>query len=172
MGAHAPLPRAVARVLVAFVVLAGLFLMHGLPAGDCGGHGAASASSMTSAVMADPAIEMMPIPVEKGMPAEAAMAVRGPLVPSPPIAGSRAAAVSPPDAAAPGAGTAGAVCVSRPPPPGLATLLALSLVAAVVAIGEAVGLGGLTGRFPRGRDLRAPPPAGAALSVCLCISRT
>jgi hypothetical protein len=127
---------------------------------------------MTSAVMADPAIEMMPIPVEKGMATEAAMAVRGPLVASPSIAGSRAAAASQPDMAATGAGTAGAVCVSRPPPPGLAALLALSLVAAVVAIGAAVGLGGPTGRFPRGRGLRAPPPAGAALLVHLCISRT
>jgi len=38
VGTHPPLPRAVARVLVALVVLAGLFLVHGLSAGNCGGH--------------------------------------------------------------------------------------------------------------------------------------
>jgi hypothetical protein len=172
VGTHAPLARAGARVLVAVVVLAGLFLMHGLPAGNCLGHGAAAASSMTSAVMADPAIEMMPILVEKGMAADAAMAVRPPVAPLPSMAGFRPAAVSPADAQAPGAGMAGAVCVSRPPPPGLASLLALSLLVGAVAVGEALGLGGLTSRFLRGRGLRAPPQAGAALLVRLCISRT
>jgi len=34
VGTHAPSLRPVARVLVAFVVLAGLFLLHGLPAGN------------------------------------------------------------------------------------------------------------------------------------------
>jgi len=34
VGTQAPSLRPVARVLVAFVVLAGLFLLHGLPAGN------------------------------------------------------------------------------------------------------------------------------------------
>jgi hypothetical protein len=65
----------------------------------------------------------------------------------------------------------GAVCVSRPPPRNLAALLAFLLMALVVAIGEAVGLGRSTGRLPRGRGMRAPP-AKTVLVVRLCISRT
>jgi hypothetical protein len=126
---------------------------------------------MTPAAMADASIAMVLIPVEKGMAAEAAVVVHGLLVPPLSNAGSRAAAVSPTDSAVTGAGVAGAVCVSRPPPRDLAALLAFLLMAFVVAIGEAVGLGRSTGRFPRGRGMRAPP-AGTVLLVRLCISRT
>jgi hypothetical protein len=66
---------------------------------------------------------------------------------------------------------AGAVCVSTPPPPGWVGLLALLL--AIGAVGLASVLrSAQPATQTRNLRLRAPPLAGAALLMNLCVSRT
>jgi hypothetical protein len=67
--------------------------------------------------------------------------------------------------------TAGAVCVSTPPPTGWAGVLALLLAIGAVWLASVLRSPQPTMR-PRNLRLRAPPPAGAALLMNLCVSRT
>jgi hypothetical protein len=180
VGTHAPLPRALARALVACVVLAGLFLMHGLPGGDCAAQPDGGASSMTSASMMPapgsiapasmsyPSMGLMSSPLAQSVEA-AEPAVRFSTAGSAAVSGS--ASVSAIGPSRTGAGMAGGLCVSRQPPIGPG-VLALLLVVGVLAFGGLTGRAVPIGRFPRGRGLRAPPLAGAILLVSLCISRT
>ncbi|MGH3684251.1 MAG: hypothetical protein ACRDRU_12155 [Pseudonocardiaceae bacterium] len=147
MNGGAPLVRATARLVAVCAVLAGLFLMHGLPMQGC--HGGAG---MLALPMVHPA----------AAPAELDMA-----------AGAMAASVSHSPAydvseVGSDAGESGALCVSTPPPPGWAGLLALLLGVSVV------GLLRPPGRVtsPSNQRLRAPPIAGSALLRTLCLSRT
>jgi hypothetical protein len=136
--------RATARLIAVCAVLVGLFFMHGLPAQHCSGGVGGSAPMMTHSPTVAIAADD-PGKAAGGMTASA----------------SRSLAES----------AAGAVCVSTPPPPGWAGLLALLL-----AIG-AVGLAGVLrsaqpATQPRNLRLRAPPLAGAALLMNLCVFRT
>jgi hypothetical protein len=146
------------------VVLAGLFLMHGLPAASCGTAAGASPPSMTAAAMAGHPLSLASGSV--GAPVD--------VLPATPIAGAAVSAAASPSG--PGgalSGMAGGVCVSTPPPSSdLAGLLALVLLAVgVVVCGDRVGPLAAAGRFRRGGG-RAPPLAGSGLLVSLCISRT
>lgn len=185
MGTHAPLPRALVRALAACVVLIGLFLMHGLPGSNCAGQPDGGASSMTSALsmasaplmpaailpagMSYPAMALTPNPLAQSVES-AELAVGASAAGFAAVSGS--ASVSAIGPRHTGIGMAGALCVSRPPPSGPAGVAVLLLVVGVLAFGGMTGLAGPTGRFPRGRGLRAPPVAGAVLLVSLCISRT
>ena len=170
----------VARALVACMVLTGLFLMHGLPGGNCAGQ-PDGASSTTSASMMPapgsaspgsmsyPSMGLTSSPLAQSVEA-AELAVGVSAAGSAAVSGS--ASVSAIGPSRTGAGMAGGLCVSRPPSSDLAGVAALLLVVAVLAFGGMTGLAGPIGRFPRGGGLRAPPVAGAVLLVSLCISRT
>jgi len=69
------------------------------------------------------------------------------------------------------AGEPGALCVSTPPPPGWAGLLALLLGVSVAGLASALGSPDGATR-PRTQRRRAPPLTGSALLMNLCISRT
>ena len=180
MGTDTRLPQALAPALVACVVLAGLFLMHGLPGGDCAGHAGGGASSMMSAsrmpasrtpvAIAHPLRALTSNPV--GPTIEADQAATGVDDWAARYAVSRSVSMSAIDSSNTGAGMAAALCVSRPPQSDPAGVLTLLLVVGVLASGLMTGPIGLFGRFPRGGGLRAPPPAGSVLLVSLCISRT
>jgi len=65
----------------------------------------------------------------------------------------------------------GTVCVSTPPPSGVAGLLALLLAFGIVVLAGAVARPDpVSGLRPHRR--RAPPLAGVALLTNLCVSRT
>jgi hypothetical protein len=134
-------------------VLAGLFFMHGLPAQGCPGAGGASAPSMAHpATMATVAggLDM----------ATGALAVSA----SHPLAYSASKFGT-------DGGEPGALCVSTPPPPGWAGLLALLLGISVAGLGSVLGLPDRA-THPTGQRRRAPPLAGSILLMNLCVSRT
>ncbi len=174
MGTHAPLPRALARAVVACVVLTGIFLMHGLPGSNCAGQPDGGASSMTSASMMPAPASIAPAGLKPSALAQGVEAAEHGVDASAALSAtmSGSAPVSVLGLGHTAAGMAGGLCVSRPPQSGLPGGLALLLAVAALAFGEMTGLAGSTGRFPRGRGLRAPPLAGSALLVSLCISRT
>jgi hypothetical protein len=145
--------RATARLVAVCAVLSGLFFMHGLPAQGCaGGVGMATPSMAHPATVATAA-------GGPGMAASArAASVRHPLAPSAVAVGADA-------------GEPGALCVSTPPPPGWAGLLALLLAVSVVGLESVLDSADGATR-PSNLRLRAPPLAGFALLMTLCVSRT
>jgi hypothetical protein len=145
--------RAMARLVAVFAVLAGLFAMHGLSAQGCPGGIEASAPSMA---MAHPARVVTAV---DGFDMAAGMAVSA----SHPLAYAVAEAGA-------DAGESGVLCVSTPPPPGWAGLLALLLGVGVVGLASILGLADRATR-PSGQRRRAPPLAGSALLMNLCVSR-
>lgn len=153
MNGSALSARATARLVTVCAVLAGLFFMHGLPAQGCSGGVGASAPSM-----AHPAT----VATAGGEPdmAAAAMAASA--------SHSLAHSVSTVGA---DAGEPGALCVSTPPPPGWAGLLALLLGVIVVGLASTPGSPDRATQS-RNQRLRAPPLAGSALLRNLCVSRT
>lgn len=167
--ASSPSPRALARVLVACAVLAGLFLMHGLPASSCATQAGAAATPMTGAAMAGHSsagqLSATAGSMDPSIDALLATPVAGP---------SLSAAGSSTEPGGAGAGMVGGMCVSTPPPASdLAGLLALLLLAVgAVVCRDRVGPPSAARRFRRGDGRRAPPPAGSDLLLKLCISRT
>ncbi|WP_322750900.1 MULTISPECIES: hypothetical protein [unclassified Frankia] len=167
MGSRTAPARATGRLVLAYVVLAGLFVMHGVLAGQgCPGGGAAAGSRMAvhgsatgheAAAMAQMAQMAMYLPATgQALPALPAL--------------SAVSAVSQTPAVVRGDGRGhGTLCVSSPPRPGLAWLLALLL--GVVAWAWPVRLWN-AGADRAGHRCRAPPPAGSCLLVRLCVSRT
>ncbi len=143
--------RATARLIAMCAVLAGLFAMHGLPAQGCPGGVEASAPSMAHPVTVVTAAD--------GLEMAAGMAVSA----------SRPLAYAVAEAGA-DAGEAGVLCVSTPPSPGWAGLLALLLGVGVLGLASVLGLADRATR-PRGQRRRAPPLAGSALLMNLCVSR-
>lgn len=144
MSGRALSARATARLVAVCAVLAGLFFMHGLPAQHCSGGVEGSAPMMT-------------------YPATVAAAVVDP--------GKAASDMAPSANRSLTQSASGAVCVSTPPPPGWAGLLALLL--GIGALGLAIVLRSLeTVTRPGNQRLRAPPLAGPALLMNLCVSRT
>ena len=145
--------RAMARVLAVCAVLAGLFFMHGLAVQECHGGAGTSASSMAHSA---------PVTAATGGPDQAAgtktASVSRPMVHS--LSEGAASADAPP----------GALCVSTPPSSGWAGLLALLLGAGVISLANVVKLPDPATR-PRNQRRRAPPPAGSALLMNLCVSR-
>lgn len=146
MSNNALSARAAARLLAVGGVLAGLFFMHGLPAHGCAGGGMSAPSMATAAGGPDMAAGDM------------AVSVRGPLALSATKVGADA-------------GGSGAVCVSTPPPPGWGALLALLLAVSVVGLASVSGSPEGATR-PSNLRRRAPPRAGSALLMTLCISRS
>lgn len=149
MKGSAPLVRATARLVAVCAVLAGLFFMHGLPAPGCHGGAGVPAPSMAHSAT---------VPAAAGEPDTAAGVMATPASRSP------VAEVG-------SAGGLGALCVSTPPPPGWAGLLALLLGVSVVGLARAMNSPGRA-TSPRNQRLRAPPMAGSALLMSLCLSRT
>jgi hypothetical protein len=140
------------RLVAVWMVLAGLVVMHVLPAAQAcpqtiAGHGAVTRLAMSP--------DHQPMVAEQRSPER-----RDPA--GPPAAAIAATAGMP--------GMAGTVCTATPPSLGLAALLAL-LAAALLAVTcparprslRAVG---------RGPHRRAPPRFGSALLHELCVSRT
>src|SRR5947209_13225659 len=120
--------------------------MHGLAVQGCAGGAEASASSMAhSATMATAMTR--PDTATGAMVA----AARRPLARS---------------ASAPDAGEPGALCMSTPPPPVWAGLLALLLGASVVGLSSVPGSPDRATR-PRNQRRRAPPLAGSTLLMNL-----
>ncbi|WAL69683.1 DUF6153 family protein [Amycolatopsis cynarae] len=137
---------AIARLLIACAVLAGLFAMHGLPAQGCAaGSGVhATAMSMTT--------------TERGAEAVAPAVSQGDRTAAHPgTQGDRTAG--------------GVACVFTPASRGIDALLVFLLLAATVALAWPAPLPGFAGRgHPRSH--RAPPRTGARLLTTLCVSRT
>ncbi|WP_322766788.1 hypothetical protein [Frankia sp. Cr1] len=161
MGSRTAPARATGRLVLAYVVLAGLFVMHGVLAGQgCPGGGAAAGSTM--------AVHGSATGHEAAAMAQMAMYLpaTGQALP----AVSAVSAVSQTPAVVRGDGRGhGTLCVSSPPRPGLAWLLALLL--GVVAWAWPVRLWN-AGADRAGHGCRAPPLAGSCLLVRLCVSRT
>ena len=150
MSGSALSARATARLVAVGAVLSGLFFMHGLATQGCAGGAEASASSMTH-------------------PATAATATSGPDT----AAGAMVATASRPLAHSASGGDAGesaALCMSTPPPPGWAGLLALLLGVSVVGLASVVGSPNRA-TCPSNRRRRAPPVAGSTLLINLCVFR-
>ncbi|MGH3867990.1 MAG: hypothetical protein ACRDQ4_18070 [Pseudonocardiaceae bacterium] len=143
--------RATARLIAVCAVLAGLFVMHGLPAQGCPGGVEASAPLMAHSATVVTAAD--------GPDMTAGMAGSA----------SRPLAYAVAEAGA-DAGESGVLCVSMPPSPGWAGLLALLLVISVVGLASVLGLADRATR-PSGQRRRAPPLAGSALLMSLCVSR-
>lgn len=139
--------RAMARLLTVCAVLAGVFVMHALPAQTCAGGAGMTSGGVTATVM----------PGHGSGPAVAVM-----------VPGETAAAVSAGLPATPDFGTA---CVFISPPRGLDVLLALLLLAAMVAPAFPTGLPWV-GRRSRASHRAPPPRGGSALLTSLCVSRT
>ncbi len=145
--------RATARLIAVCAVLAGLFAMHGLPAQGCSGGVEASAPSMA---MARPATVVTAV-TGPDMAAGMAVSASSPLAYAVVEAGANA-------------GEAGVLCVSTPPPPAWAGLLALLLGISGIGLASILGLADRAAR-PSGQRRRAPPLAGSALLMNLCVSR-
>ncbi|MGB6162328.1 MAG: hypothetical protein WCF33_24670 [Pseudonocardiaceae bacterium] len=156
MGGGTLSARATARLLAVCAVLAGLFAMHGLPAQGCSGGVEASAPSMAHPSMAHP---VTVVTAADGLDMAAGMAVSV----------SRPLAYAVVEAGA-DVGEAGVLCVSTPPPPGWAGLLTLLLGTSGIGLASVLGLADRATR-PRGQRRRAPPLAGSALLMNLCVSR-
>jgi hypothetical protein len=142
--------RATARLVAVGAVLCGLFFMHGLAAQGCAGRTEASASSMAHSVT-------MATAMTRPDTATGAMIATA----SRPLAHS---------APAPDAGEPGALCMSTPPPPGWAGMLALLLGISVVGLASTPGAPDRATR-PSNPRRRAPPLAGSTLLMNLCVSR-
>lgn len=141
---------ATARVVAVGAVLCGLFFMHGLAAPGCAGGAQASASSMAH-------------------PVTMATAIAGPHMGT----GVVVATASRPlahSASGTDAGESGALCMSTPPPPGWAGLVALLLGVGVVGLASVLSSPDKATR-PSNPRRRAPPLAGSTLLVNLCVSR-
>ncbi len=139
--------RAIARLLSVCGVLAGVFLMHALPAQACAG-GAMPGSAMTAA----------PGPMRHVGHSAALGAPAGTgTLPSLTTRGLESGH--------------GNVCVSTSPPRGVNGLIALLLLAAAGAFVVTTRLPDQGGRPRRARH-RGPPRAGSALLTTLCVSRT
>ena len=143
--------RATARLVTVCAVLAGLFIMHGLP-----GQGCPSSWAPTSE-MAHPA----PIAAVADGPtlAAGAMAMPGrhPLTHSWSAIGAD--------------GQLGELCVATPPPSGWARLLALLLGVSVAGLAVALRPP-TTAISPPSRRRRAPPQGGCTVLRYLCVSQT
>lgn len=147
---------AAARAVAVCGLLAGVFLMHGLAAPACPGSGS---TDTPASAMAHPPGDGAAAPTH----ATPATAAEGMVVA--PLDGSPGHRV--PDTG-PAPGTP-AVCESTSPPSAGAWLLALLLAAGMVAVAaSAVTPQDLASR----QRLRAPPRAGSALLLALCVSRT
>lgn len=143
-----------ARLITVCAVLAGLFVMHGLPAQGCPGGMEASAPSMTHLSMVHP----VTVATVAGRLDTATATLAGSV--SHPLA-------HPPSGA--DAGEPGELCMSTPPPPGWAGL-ALLLGTSVVGLASVLDSADRATR-PKGQRRRAPPLAGCALLMNLCVSR-
>jgi hypothetical protein len=150
--------RATARLVAVGAVLSGLFFMHGLAAQGCAGGAQASASSMTH-----PATSSMTHPATVATTMSRPDTAFGAMVAS----ASRPLAHS---ASGADAGESAALCMSTPPPPGWAGLLALLLGVSVVGLASVLGSPDRATR-PSNQRRRAPPLAGSTLLMNLCVSR-
>ncbi|GAA4545789.1 hypothetical protein [Amycolatopsis samaneae] len=150
--------RAIARSLTLCALLAGVFLMHGLPAQSCAA-GAMADHSITGHAMAGNSRAGNSVAghdVARAIPASSPMG----------------AASTPGQAGLPSAAPAsghGGVCVLTPPPRGWAALALLLLLA--LALLWVSSPRGVTLRFTRLARHRAPPRAPDLLNT-LCVSRT
>lgn len=150
MSGNALSARVTARLVAVGAVLCGLFFMHGLAAQGCAGGAQASASSMAH-------------------PVTVATAMSGPDT----AAGAMVATASRPLAHSASGGDTGesrALCMSTPPPPGWAELLALLLGVSLIGLASVLGSPDRATR-PSNQRRRAPPLAGSTLLVNLCVSR-
>jgi hypothetical protein len=155
VNTSAPSARAAARVVAVCAVLAGLFLMHGLVTQQCHGGAGTSASSMTHPAAAMPAAVGGTVnPVETMAPASL-----------------NSSSVHSPSTDGADADTPSGLCVSTPPTSGLIGLLALLLAIGVLVLASVVARPNLA-TCPRNHRRRAPPLAGSALLMNLCVSRT
>ncbi|MGH4007493.1 MAG: hypothetical protein ACRDTH_04885 [Pseudonocardiaceae bacterium] len=142
-----PSARAIARLLMVGAVLAGVFLMHDLPAQACPGGTGMPASSMT----ATPALT-----AHSGEPTQVAAAAHGEMAHALPAAHATTTGH-------------GSVCVSTPPPRSHDGLLTLLLAAGALASpARLLHVDSQRGRASR----RAPPPTESELLTTLCVSRT
>ncbi|WP_131768765.1 hypothetical protein [Candidatus Protofrankia californiensis] len=160
MASGAVPTRAMVRLVLVYLALAGLFVMHGVVAGlGCPGGTGASGSAMAvhgsaAGHAVSPALRM-PVPVSMSGHEPSAL---------PPPAATVTSDVS-------SVGGHGALCVSSPPRQGLAGLLILLLAVGAVALvwpARERNAGANRG----GRRRRAPPLAGSCLLVRVCVSRT
>ncbi|WP_322760443.1 hypothetical protein [Frankia sp. Cr2] len=160
MGSRTAPARATVRLVLASVVLAGLFVMHGVLAGQ-GCPGGAGAAGPPMAVHGSATGHDASPMAQMAMYLPAAGQVVSPVT-----AASHVTAMVRGDG-----GGHGALCVSSPPRPGLAWLLALLLGVGMVAWALPAWPWSAHGDRA-GHGCRAPPPAGACLLVRLCVSRT
>ncbi|WP_131746779.1 hypothetical protein [Frankia sp. Cppng1_Ct_nod] len=159
MGSGTASARMTARLVLVYVVLAGLFVMHGVMVGPgCpGGAGAVGSTMAVRGSANGDDISTMP-----------QMAV---LAPATDHAAASSAVAQKTAVVRGDVGGHGALCVSSPPRPGLVGLLALLLGVGVVGWAwPAWPWSASAGRA--GHGCRAPPPAGSCLLVRLCVSRT
>jgi hypothetical protein len=143
--------RVTARLVAVGAVLSGLFFMHGLATQGCADGAEASASSMAH-------------------PVTMATAMTGPDT----ATGVVVATASHPlahSASRTDADESAALCMSTPPPPGWAGLLALLLGVSAVGLASVPGSPDRATR-PSTQRRRAPPRAGSTLLRNLCVSRS
>ncbi|SBW28751.1 putative membrane protein [Candidatus Protofrankia californiensis] len=160
MASGAVPTRAMARLVLVYMALAGLFVMHGVAAGlGCPGGTGTSGSAMAvhgsaTGHAASTALRM-PVPVS--------------------MSGHEASAVPPPATVVTGdvssVGGHGVLCVSSPPRQELAGLLILLLAVGAVALAWPAWPWN-AGAHRGGSRRRAPPLAGSCLLVRVCVSRT
>jgi hypothetical protein len=155
VNTSSPSARATARAVAVCAVLTGLFFMHGLATQKCHGGAGTSASSMTHPMATMPAAASGIVKPVKAM-AHASL-------------NSSSAHVTSTNGA--DASRSGGLCVSTPPTLDLARLLALLLAIGVLVPASDVARLNLVTHSRKHRP-RAPPLAGSALLINLCVCRT